>query len=109
MPVELTRWPQDEPPSRSQLDAIMRQEKLSPSWWSNGPGDRYGAHSHGYNKVLFCAEGSIAFRVEPDGADFELRAGDRLDIPRGTSHSAIVGPAGVEVCAYSLELVGERD
>jgi len=93
--VELTRWPHDEPPTRSQLDAILRQEKLSPNWWSNGPGDRYSAHSHTYSKVLFCADGSITFRIEPDGADHTLQPGDRLDIPRGISHSAVVGPRGV--------------
>jgi quercetin dioxygenase-like cupin family protein len=71
----------------------MRLEGLSPSWWSNGPGDTYAAHSHSYNKVLYCTEGSITFAVE--GADFELHAGDRLDIPRGTSHSAVVGGEGV--------------
>jgi quercetin dioxygenase-like cupin family protein len=96
--VELTRWPHDKQPARSQLDAILRQENLSPSWWSNGPGDIYGAHSHSYNKVLYCAQGSITFRVDPEGTDFELHPGDRLDIPRGTSHSAIVGPLGV-TCA----------
>jgi quercetin dioxygenase-like cupin family protein len=74
---------------------MLREGGLSPSWWSNGPGDRYGAHSHGYNKVLFCAEGSITFRVEPEGAGYELEPGDRLEIPRGTPHSAVVGPHGV--------------
>jgi len=93
--VELRRWPHDKPPTRSQLDAIFRQDNLAPSWWSNGPGDRYAAHSHAYNKVLFCADGSITFRIEPEGADYELHPGDRLDVPRGTSHSAIVGPTGV--------------
>ncbi|MDP9180173.1 MAG: cupin [Chloroflexota bacterium] len=93
--VELTRWRHDQPPTRSRLDVIFRQSGLSPSWWSNGPGDRYAAHSHSYNKVLLCAEGSITFRIEPEDADHELRHGDRLDIPRGTSHSAIVGPTGV--------------
>lgn len=70
---------------------------LSPSWWSNGAGDRYSPHSHSYHKVLFCAEGGITFRVEPSGEELELSAGDRLDIPPGTTHSAVVGPEGV-VC-----------
>lgn len=61
--IELARWPHDRPPTRSQLDAMLRQENLSPSWWSNGPGDRYAAHSHAYNKALFCADGSITFRI----------------------------------------------
>jgi quercetin dioxygenase-like cupin family protein len=93
--AQLTRWPHDNPPTRSQLDVIFRQAGLSPSWWSNAPGDVYGAHSHSYHKALFCADGGISFRIEPDGPAFYLRPGDRLDIPPGTSHSAIVGPEGV--------------
>jgi quercetin dioxygenase-like cupin family protein len=64
----------------------------SPRRWSNGPGDRYGRHDHGYHKVLFCLEGSIVFHL--DDRDVELRAGDRLDIPAGTAHAATVGPSG---------------
>jgi quercetin dioxygenase-like cupin family protein len=62
--------------------------------WGNGPGDRYGAHSHDRHKVLFCVEGSITFHVAGD--DVELGAGDRLDLPPGTEHGATVGPHGVE-------------
>ena len=93
--VELTRWPHDKLPTQSQLDAIFRESHLSPNWWSNGPGDVYGAHSHSYHKVLFCVDGGITFRIELGGRDYELHPGDRLDIPRGTSHSAVVGPEGV--------------
>lgn len=83
------------PPSRDKLDAELRGMGLAPNWWSNGPGDRYRAHSHSYYKVLFCSRGSIRFVVEPSGEAFDLAPGDRLDIPPGTTHSAIVGPQGV--------------
>ena len=66
----------------------------SPRAWGNAPGARYGAHAHDYHKVLFCLEGSITFHLR-DG-DVELSAGDRLDLPPGTEHSATVGPDGVE-------------
>ena len=58
--------------------------------------DRYGAHSHPYHKVLYCARGSIRFDLPPSGGSFDLRPGDRLDIPPGTQHSAVVGPEGVQ-------------
>lgn len=36
--------------------AILRErlagEGLDPGAWSNGPGDRYDAHDHGYDKVI---------------------------------------------------------
>ncbi len=95
MSAQLTHWPEDAPPTRSRLEAIFYREKLSPSWWTNGPHERYLPHSHGYHKVLYCASGSITFRIEPDGPDIEMHSGDRLDIPPATSHSAVVGPEGV--------------
>lgn len=66
------------------------------SEWSNGPGDAYGAHSHPYEKLLCCLEGSIVFHLA-DG-DVALSAGERMVLPPGVVHSATVGPAGVR-CA----------
>jgi len=67
----------------------------SPSRWSNGPGDVYAAHAHPYRKTLFCLEGSIVFSLPDSGREVELHPGDRLIIPAGTRHGAIVGPRGV--------------
>lgn len=75
------------------LEGALREEGLSPSWWSNGPGDRYGRHSHPYRKVLVCAEGSIVFHL--DDRDVALTAGDRLELEPQTHHAATVGPDGV--------------
>ena len=66
-----------------------------PTPWSNGPGDRYGAHEHTYDKVLVVAEGSVSFGLPGVGTTVELGVGDRLDLPAGTSHDAVVGPEGV--------------
>jgi uncharacterized protein YjlB len=73
----------------------LRAEGLDPGSWSNGPFDRYAAHDHGYDKVLVCAAGSITFGLPGRGGAVDLGVGDRLDLPAGTSHDAIVGPAGV--------------
>ncbi len=78
------------------IAAAFAREGLSPHAWSNGPHDRYAPHSHGYHKVLYCVRGSIVFRLEDSGDEYDLTAGDRLDIEPGTVHSAIVGTAGVE-------------
>jgi uncharacterized protein YjlB len=80
--------------SGADFDARLRAEGLSASPWSNGPGDRYGAHDHGYDKVIVVATGSIAFGLAA-GQSVELAAGDRLELPAGTRHDAVVGPAGV--------------
>jgi uncharacterized protein YjlB len=73
----------------------LRAEGLDASSWSNGPGDRYGAHDHGYDKVIVVAAGSIVFGLPADGGSVALGTGDRLELPAGTQHDAVVGPAGV--------------
>ena len=62
--------------------------------WSNGPGGRYAAHSHNYEKVLYCVDGSITFVLENEDKQLELKPGDRMVLPSGTVHSAVVGPTG---------------
>lgn len=65
--------------------------------WSNAPGATYAPHSHPYHKSLRCLEGSITFTLHdgPAARDVLLRAGDSLEIPLGTVHSAVAGPEGV--------------
>jgi quercetin dioxygenase-like cupin family protein len=72
----------------------LRGEATGCYSWSNGPGDRYAAHSHGYEKVLYCVDGSITFVLEADGHRLELKPGDRMVLAPGTVHSAVVGTAG---------------
>ena len=72
----------------------LRGEATGCYSWSNGPGDRYAAHSHAYEKVLYCVDGSITFVLEPGGRRIELSAGDRMVLPAGTVHGAVVGPSG---------------
>ncbi len=93
MTYEVIPWNGDSTPTQDQIRRIFENENLSPSTWSNGPGDKYSAHSHSYHKVLYCLQGSIVFNVE--GESVNLHPGDRLEIAPGTSHSADVGPEGV--------------
>jgi quercetin dioxygenase-like cupin family protein len=81
-------------PGLDELMAKLRTEAGGCYSWSNGPGDRYAAHSHNFEKVLYCVEGSITFVLEGDGSRLELKAGDRMELPVGTVHSAVVGPSG---------------
>ncbi len=64
--------------------------------WSNGPGAQYAVHSHPYRKILFVEQGSITFT--PTGkSPIVMHPGNRLDLPPGTPHAAMVGDEGV-VC-----------
>ena len=63
--------------------------------WSNGPGTVYGAHTHSYRKILYCLRGSIRFDLVATGESIGLEPGDRLELPPGMPHAAVVGPGGV--------------
>ena len=89
-----SRAAQDEA-QHSMLSGLLRSEGLEPSAWSNGPGDTYGAHEHDYDKVLVVAQGSITFGLPASGKRIELSTGDRLELPAGTVHDAVVGSRGV--------------
>ena len=77
-----------------ELMAQLRGEASGCYSWSNGPGDHYAPHSHGYEKVLYCVDGSITFVLDAEGRRIELNEGDRMVLPAGTVHSAEVGPGG---------------
>lgn len=91
------RWPQDQSTEQHSIEALMQTENLHYYKWSNGPGDVYGAHHHSYHKVIYVLRGSITFGLPETGEKIKLSAGDRLDLPAGVQHDAVVGIDGV-VC-----------
>lgn len=95
--VKITRWSGEKPVTEAAIQKLIRDEDLIAYKWSNRPGDVYGAHSHGYGKVIYVIQGSITFGLPKSGQRIELFSGDRLDLPSRTEHDALVGPQGV-VC-----------
>lgn len=79
----------------SELTRRLEAEGLAASRWSNAPNARYTSHSHDYDKVLVVAEGSIVFGLPDRGESIDLAVGDRLELPAGTAHDAVVGRDGV--------------
>ena len=75
-----------------ELMTRLRAEASNCYSWSNGPGDHYDAHNHGYEKVLYCVDGSITFVLEPDARRLELKGGDRMVLPADTVHSGVSPP-----------------
>ncbi len=91
----VTRWSKPTLPTPTDLQRTLIQEGLFPYEWSNDPGDVYPPHTHDYDKVLFVVHGSITWLLPATDESIETRAGDRIDLPRGTVHAALVGPDGV--------------
>ena len=88
-------WQGDSPPSEIEIRRLLGEQGLSGYRWSNGPGDVYGAHSHPYHKVIYVLQGSITFTLPEIDEQVPLDSGDRLDLPAGVVHEAVVGQQGV--------------
>ena len=93
----LTPWASPEPPTQESLILLMHAEGLHPYLWSSAPQDLYPAHTHPFDKIMYCVSGSITFGLAGKPDAMTLHAGDRLDLPAGTEHDAVVGEQGV-VC-----------
>jgi hypothetical protein len=85
----------------------MTQEGLRPYRWSNGPNFRYAPRSHGFDKVLYCVQGSIEVILPDLGQRMILRPGDRLEVPRGVRYAQVIGPDGAQ-CLESEALQADR-
>jgi quercetin dioxygenase-like cupin family protein len=92
-PVNVRRWQAEAPPDEPLVRALLAEEGLDVCAWGNAPREVYAPHLHGYDKVIYVVEGSIAFGLT-DGR-ITLQAGDRRDLPAGVEHAASVGPQGV--------------
>ena len=94
--ARVTAWSGQEAPSEAAIRKLLAAEGLSGQRWGNGPLDVYLAHQHAYNKVIYVVSGSITFSLPQEGTRITMTAGDRLDLPAGTLHEAVVSTQGVE-------------
>lgn len=95
MELKVTPWPDSTPPTEEELQDLLADQQLKVYRWSNNPDDVYAGHTHGYHKVIYVVRGSIKFELPTRNQTLHLKAGDRLDLPAGVRHSAVVGPEGV--------------
>ena len=68
--------------------------------WQDKPDKIYEEHSHDAKVSFYVTDGSITFDFS--GVKKVLKAGERLDIPPNTRHSAVVGKEGV------IYIIGEE-
>jgi uncharacterized protein YjlB len=91
----VTPWTSPAPPTEAELRRLFSDEGLVPYEWSNGPLEVYSPHTHPDHKVLYVLRGSITFGLIREGQKIVLNPGDRLDLPPGTLHDAVVSTRGV--------------
>lgn len=79
----------------------LRKEGFSHFFvWQDGPDAFYPDHTHSILTAHIILDGEMSLSME--GETRTCKAGDRVDVPAGTVHSAKMGPRG---CKY---LVGQK-
>jgi quercetin dioxygenase-like cupin family protein len=94
--VRIVRWSGGQHPTLSVITRQMQKENLRPYVWDNTPNYRYAVRTHGYNKVMYVVEGNIEVTLPDSNQRIKLRAGDRVEIPAGVRHGAIIGSNGAK-------------
>ncbi len=102
--VKITRWQDGQHPSYQAIAQRMEKEGLRPYRWSNGPNFRYAPRSHGYDKVLYCVQGSVEVLLPDLNQRILMHPGDRLEIGRGVRHAQIIGPEGVQCLESTINI-----
>jgi len=82
------------------MEQLVKEGFGGVTTYQDAPGFEYSEHTHEKFAVHVILEGSMVL-TDKNGTK-ELKAGERFDIPAGTTHSAKMGPQG---CKY---VVGEK-
>ena len=96
MELKVTPWNQEDLPTQEEITNTLEEQELRAYHWSSLPDSKFAGHTHGYHKVLYVLEGNIKFEFPARHESYTLSAGDRLDLPAGIRHNAIVGIDGVK-------------
>lgn len=92
--VQLMRWRGGQHPTLELMKQQLVTEGMRPFRWHQHANYRFALRSHGYDKSLYCVEGSVEITLPDIRQRHKLTAGDRIDIPKGTRHSITVGRHG---------------
>ncbi len=95
MEARVTPWVNPEPPTEEALREQLVAQELKVYRWVNEPDDAYPSHTHSYQKIICVVEGTIKFELPTRQEAYNLKAGDRFELPSGIRHTAKVGPYGV--------------
>ena len=101
MNVEVIRWEDDTLPTVEEIQDLLRTDGYQPVLFSDAPGTIYAEHDHDHDECLWFVSGQMEMVIGDD--HFMLGPGDRLVLPRGTTHRARV--VGTQSVRY---VIGQR-
>ena len=70
----------------AELHEKLSGEGFSVFAWQDPPGGYYSDHSHPNDELIVVSSGRIVFTI--DNGRYELGAGDAMELPANTRHSA---------------------
>lgn len=90
MPPDVERWNEerDGPPTEAALRRALEERGYRVSRYVYPPGTVFPDHTHDVDKIDAVVSGR--FRLTMEGEEVVLEAGDRLAVPKGTTHRAEV-------------------
>jgi mannose-6-phosphate isomerase-like protein (cupin superfamily) len=88
MIMELVRWNKSKKPTLDELKAILAGEGLESELYSDPPRMKYGRHKHPFDDFVMIVSGRM--KIMSDTDEWNLKPGDRLNIPANTPHYAEV-------------------
>ena len=92
--VKLTHWHRTAPPTLQDLHDRLEAEGYKPKAWCDPPATYYPRHEHTAAEIRWIVTGGMTFQFgvkEAQQGEITLVAGDRLEVPAGTIHSATTG------------------
>jgi quercetin dioxygenase-like cupin family protein len=95
MELKAIPWTKETPPTEENLRESLVEQDLRIFRWAGQPDGVFAGHTHGYHKIIYVIDGSIKFDFPARQQSITLNRGDRLDLPAGVRHSAVVGMDGV--------------
>ena len=95
MELKAIPWIKETPPTEESLRESLEEQDLRIFRWSSRPDGIFAGHTHGYHKIIYVIDGSIKFEFPTRQQSINLNRGDRLDLPAGMRHNAVVGMDGV--------------
>ena len=96
--VKITKYFEDEIPKEAEVRNQLESEGLNVNTQSEEAGVIQDPQPSDQEKSLVVIKGMARITLPDLPEDFmDLMAGDRLDIPAGTNHGLMVGPAGATI------------
>jgi quercetin dioxygenase-like cupin family protein len=95
MPFKVTPWREESAATEDAIRKKLEGDGFKVSAWSKNAGEGLDEQEQAYTRAFCCVKGMMRVNVPGDNDYADLLPGDRVELPPGTKHSVMVGPAGV--------------